>query len=187
VDRIDRWGVETLSGLHWPLVTPAMKLLSATHREVLLAVAVAASLRLRRLAPLLATAVAMILASPLDTVLKHAVGRSRPPLVDPHVHPLVALPHDPSMPSGHALTSFACAVALGAVVPRLRAWLLAYAGLVALSRPYLGVHYPSDVIVGGAVGAVLGLAVAAGLRLVHVQIRSRRGGDGRDQRQPDAE
>jgi membrane-associated phospholipid phosphatase len=59
-----------------------------------------------------------------------------------------------SFPSAHATTSFAAARAFSPVAPaRL---LYAVAGAFALSRPYLGVHYPSDV----AAGAVLGTAVA---------------------------
>ena len=64
------------------------------------------------------------------------------------VDPLVALPHSASFPSGHAATAFAAAVAVGALAPRLRPLLVAVAALVAISRVYLGVHFPSDVIWG---------------------------------------
>ena len=63
------------------------------------------------------------------------------------------------MPSGHATTAFAAALAAGLVHPRLRVPLLVLAGLIAVSRVWLGVHYPSDVLVGAAVGS----AVAGGL------------------------
>jgi undecaprenyl-diphosphatase len=66
------------------------------------------------------------------------------------------------MPSGHASTAFAAALAVGLAHPRLRWPLLALAALVALSRVWLGVHYLTDVIAGAALGA----AVAAGLWLV---------------------
>jgi undecaprenyl-diphosphatase len=51
-----------------------------------------------------------------------------------------------SYPSAHAATSFAAAAALGGPPAH------ALAGAVALTRPYLGVHYPSDVIAGAALG-----------------------------------
>jgi len=76
-------------------------------------------------------------------------------LVTPEIHPLVALPDNGAMPSGHAAGAFAAAVAVGLVHPRLRWPLLALAGLVALSRVWLGVHYLTDVIVGAALGAAV--------------------------------
>ncbi len=63
------------------------------------------------------------------------------------------------MPSAHASTAFAAAVAAGLVHPRLRWPLLALAALIALSRVWLGVHYLTDVIAGAALGAAIALAV----------------------------
>ncbi len=57
-----------------------------------------------------------------------------------------------SLPSGHATTSFALAGVLN------RRWMWAVAALSALSRVAIGVHYPSDVLVGAALGAALGWA-----------------------------
>lgn len=84
--------------------------------------------------------------------VKVTVRRRRPQLRDlPPLSPVVS---SLSFPSAHATTSFAAARAFSAVVPA--APLYAVAGAFALSRPYLGVHYPSDVLAG----AVLGTAVA---------------------------
>jgi undecaprenyl-diphosphatase len=185
VESLDRYGVETLSELNWPLVTPSMKFLSASHDVVPLVVAVILAVRLRRLAPVLMTVLAIALGDRLDNLLKGWIGRPRPSLVDPHVHPLIAVPHDSSMPSGHALTAFACAAVLAPFAPRLRPWLFAYAGLVALSRPYLGVHYPSDVIAGALIGLALGLLLNAALRFLHAQVRARGDRDRCQQRDED--
>jgi membrane-associated phospholipid phosphatase len=88
----------------------------------------------------------------INQLIKLAVRRRRPELED--LPPLVATGTRISYPSAHASTSFAGAHALA------RAWpggpLYAAALAMALSRPYVGVHYPSDV----AAGAVLGAAVA---------------------------
>ncbi len=164
MDRIDRAGVETLSGLDWPVVTPIAKLVSITHNLVFLAIAIVLTITLRRLWPVVMTVLAMLIAGRLDAILKDIIDRPRPPLGDHNVHALIALPHDPSMPSGHAFTSFTCAIVLAGFAPRWRVPLLVYAGLVALTRPYLGVHYPSDVIVGACLGVALGLLLNAAFR-----------------------
>jgi len=158
MDELDRRGVEWLSGLDWPVVTPVMKGLTyaGTHGLVFLAIGVVAAIRLRR--PLVAVAVvaANEVASLSDSALKAVIGRERPPLADPNVHPLIPLPHDPSMPSGHAMMAFSGAVILAAVLPRWRWAMLAVAAGVAVSRVYLGVHYPSDVAAGALLGAAVG-------------------------------
>jgi undecaprenyl-diphosphatase len=87
-----------------------------------------------------------------NQLIKLAVGRTRPRL--PGLPPLKSTQMHLSYPSAHASTSFAGARSLS------RAWpaapLYATATAMALSRPYIGVHYPSDVVAG----AVLGTAVA---------------------------
>lgn len=62
--------------------------------------------------------------------------------------------------SNHASNMFTFATYTGIFVPPLRLPLIALAGLVAYSRVYNGVHYPSDVIVGGAMGALWGFLFA---------------------------
>lgn len=90
----------------------------------------------------------------LNTALKLLVRRRRPALAD--LPPLVGTPTGLSFPSAHASTAFAGALAYSRLgVPA--APLYGLAGALALSRVYLGVHYPSDI----AAGALLGTAVAA--------------------------
>jgi undecaprenyl-diphosphatase len=128
---------------------------------VILAVALGADLLMRRRLPVATVlgGASYAIAGELTDVLKRVFDRPRPSLVDPAVHPLVAVPHNGAMPSGHASTAFAAAVAVGLVHPRLRWPLLALAALVAVSRVWLGVHYPTDVIAGAALGAAIALVL----------------------------
>jgi undecaprenyl-diphosphatase len=103
-------------------------------------------------------AVAIIVAESVSAALKQWIGRDRPPLSNPDPEPLVDLPATHSFPSGHATVSFACATVLALAVPRLRVPLYALATLISLSRVYVGVHYPLDVLAGAALG--VGIAIA---------------------------
>ncbi len=61
-----------------------------------------------------------------------------------------------SFPSSHAATAFAGAVILSAVFPRYKYGIYVLALLIALSRIYLGVHYPFDILFGGLIGYAMG-------------------------------
>ncbi|WP_328521064.1 phosphatase PAP2 family protein [Kribbella sp. NBC_00359] len=91
--------------------------------------------------------------------LKKMVGeRHRPDRVGlgVPVQRWVRMPSSGSFPSGHSASAAAFAVAVGEVVPALRPALRGAAAVVAFSRVYTGVHYPSDVLVGATVGALFG-------------------------------
>jgi undecaprenyl-diphosphatase len=103
-------------------------------------------------------ALTMVGATVLDLALKYGFHRARPaPFFGP-------LPHTYSFPSGHALFSFCFyGVMAGLINARVRAhWLRSFVWLAAalmvagigLSRVYLGVHYPSDVVAGYLAGAI---------------------------------
>ena len=107
------------------------------------------------------TAVFVLLASTggslLNTLLKSGFSRTRPSIV-PHLRDVMS----PSFPSGHAMTSAAVYLTLGALLMRLskrrvtKFYCIAVAmlltGLVGVSRVYLGVHYPTDVLAGWIIG-----------------------------------
>ena len=84
--------------------------------------------------------------------IKAAIGRPRPSL--PDLPKLMDTPTGLSFPSSHSSSSFAAAQAYGRLVPT--APLYAVAVPMALSRLLLGVHYPSDILAGAALGTVLG-------------------------------
>jgi undecaprenyl-diphosphatase len=132
-----------------------------------LVVAAMAALYWKRPAIFLFVALADVLADLLAFLLRHAIGRERPPLRFPEPHPLVHVPNNPSFPSGHSSTSFACAAVLAWLTPLPKIPLFTIAALIAFSRVYNGVHYPLDVIGG----ALLGLGVATALRLLATALR----------------
>jgi membrane-associated phospholipid phosphatase len=86
-----------------------------------------------------------------NQAVKFVVRRPRPDL--PDLPPLVHTMSNRSYPSAHATTSAAAAVALSPVLPA--APLYAVAAALALSRLYLGVHYPSDTLAGAALGVAV--------------------------------
>ena len=96
----------------------------------------------------------------LNYVVKAIVKRPRPVLEG--LPPLGGAPSSLSFPSAHATSSFAVATAMTRVEPwGALAFVLALA--LALGRPYLGMHYPSDVVVGALLGVALGLLVPLSL------------------------
>ena len=109
-------------------------------------------------------------------VLAHVVDRARPFVADPrHVH--LFFPHatDSSFPSDHSTAAFAIAVA---VLLRHRAAgivVLVAAALVAVGRVAIGVHYPSDVLAGAAIGTGAAYAVRAVLPLAERRLAFSRG------------
>jgi membrane-associated phospholipid phosphatase len=89
-------------------------------------------------------------------LVKLIVRRPRPELEG--LPPLGGAPSSLSFPSAHATSSFAVATAMTRVEPLgALAFLLAFA--LAFGRPYLGMHYPSDVLAGIVLGVCLGLIV----------------------------
>ena len=71
---------------------------------------------------------------------------------------------DASFPSGHAASSFAAATALAAFYPKTAPLVFTLAGGVGASRVHLGHHFPSDVVAGAGIGAVMGALVAAAIK-----------------------
>jgi decaprenylphosphoryl-5-phosphoribose phosphatase len=102
----------------------------------------------------LRAAAAVPLTLGLNFCIKQLFRRTRPRLEG--IEATGAVPPSLSFPSAHAATSFAAATLMGALCRPLRAPLHVAAAVMAFSRPYLGVHYPSDVLAGAAVGALIG-------------------------------
>ena len=91
--------------------------------------------------------------------LKGKTTRSRPCARHPGIDALVAPLDEYSFPSGHTLHAAGFTITALHGYPGLAWLLIPFAGLVALSRPVLGLHYPSDVLAGALLGAALALLV----------------------------
>jgi undecaprenyl-diphosphatase len=127
----------------------------------------------------------------VEDVIKVTVGRVRPCRALEGIRMLVPCPKSFSLPSGHAITSFGVALPLfvltrGYVAIGWRLYPLVLAALIAFSRMYLGVHYPTDVLAGTLLGSVIGLGLALVYRLLENRFgekkrlpRSREGREGK--------
>jgi membrane-associated phospholipid phosphatase len=145
-ERLDRAALVYTATGEWGALWIALSLVGATLA------------RDRRGAWLAAAAVAP-LALTLNYAVKRTVRRRRPDL--PNLPAFGRVPLTLSFPSAHAAMSFAAAEAIGALAPRGRVPLLAAATLMALTRPYLGVHYPSDTLAGSLLGVAVGRAAGS--------------------------
>jgi len=100
-----------------------------------------------------------------SSVIKMLVARPRPchevagvPVVQ-GIHMLVTCGPGLSFPSSHAVNNFAVATLFSSYYRKWRWAFYAWASLVALSRPAVGVHYPSDILGGALIGVAVALAV----------------------------
>lgn len=105
-----------------------------------------------------------------QAVLKPLIGRLRPFHVVDGLQNLVSIGGF-SFPSGHTGCSFAAAAAVWrSISPRAGAAALALAVLIGFSRMYVGVHFPSDVLAGAALGCVCGLISVILARKIHAKM-----------------
>lgn len=88
--------------------------------------------------------------------LKDLFARVRPCNVLPDVNILASCTGSYSFPSSHAVNNFTIALLLLRIYPKLKWILLVSAFLIAFSRPYCGVHYPSDILGGAVIGSTIG-------------------------------
>jgi membrane-associated phospholipid phosphatase len=151
---------------------------AASNRWLLLAVAagVAVYLRLRSPHRWLAAVLLFVAVGAADLVsvrvVKPAVERPRPCQSLASVRAPLGCGSGQSFPSAHAADTAAAASVATWAAPAISPLALALAALVGVSRVYLGVHYPSDVVAGWVLGAAIGAALIAIARLRHaVRVR----------------
>lgn len=103
----------------------------------------------------------LAIASPVvNGPMKWLVRRPRPPLeLVPEARRIRTVPRTTSFPSGHSASAWCYSVAAAIQAPILAPILIPLAGAISYSRVYTGAHYPGDVLVGSAAGAVAGAAL----------------------------
>jgi undecaprenyl-diphosphatase len=130
-------------GLFWYVLIAALALTGGTNgRDVAAQMCLAAFLNL-----------------PLYFWLKHSIGRPRPFVACPDIRACVRALDKFSFPSGHTLHAVAFAVVFAWHFPLIGTGLAPVVLLIAVSRVALGLHYPSDVAAGAAIGAAVGFGV----------------------------
>lgn len=92
-------------------------------------------------------------------IIKGVFTKDRPCDLDDSVDLLIRRPLGSSLPSGHSSSSFACVVVIFCINPWWGVAALVWASLIAFSRIYLYVHFPSDVVFGIVSGTIIGMIV----------------------------
>jgi PAP2 superfamily len=145
---------------HWPPLEKTVIRYSrlGEHSAIWFGVALVGAVAHRRRRPIYLRLIRALMAvEVINALLKIAIGRKRPRLDG--LPALATTRSQRSCPSAHSASSFAAARILSQVLPSAPVYSAALA--MALSRPYLGVHYPSDVLAGMALGTVIAESVPA--------------------------
>jgi membrane-associated phospholipid phosphatase len=171
LSRLDHAAYRKVAGMSTPLLDRPLRHVSHLanfSKPWLLVAAMIALFGGRRGRRAAATGIAAIGLTSLlvNQVMKLVRARRRPDRVELGVPESrwVTMPSSTSFPSGHSASAAAFAVSVGDMLPELRRPLRLAAAAVAFSRVYTGVHYPSDIVIGAAVGALFGRATSTMLK-----------------------
>lgn len=149
-----------LQDIHNPVLDKVMVFVSALGNAGIFWIAVGLLLlitkRYRRggAQMLVAMAVTFVIG---NLILKNLVARERPCWIDREVQLLIASPSDYSFPSGHSMNGFAGSVSLLCIDRRIGIPAVILAAVIAFSRLYLFMHFPTDVFAGIVIGLVIAL------------------------------
>jgi undecaprenyl-diphosphatase len=106
-----------------------------------------------------------------SNILKDLIHRLRPCIVLPDVKTPIGCTGTYSFPSNHAVNNFAAAIFIYRFFPKLKWALFITAVLISVSRIYLGLHYPSDVLGGAILGSIFGYFFASFVQWIDKRIK----------------
>lgn len=147
-----------LQSLHSPLMDMFMKCVTSLGDKGILWIATGVSLMCFKKSRRIGFCMLISLATGLligNTLLKNLFCRNRPCWVDESIVLLIPKPRDYSFPSGHTLASFEAAVSIWLYNRKWGTVFLILAALIAFSRMYLFVHFPTDVLAGMGLGILI--------------------------------
>lgn len=147
--------LHTIQSIHTPWLDPVMIFVSFLGNGGLFWIALSVILvcfkRTRRCGVLMMIAMAVCFVAG-NLAIKNLVARPRPFVVDPSVILKVPIPGEYSFPSGHTMNGFSAATVIFLHNRKAGTAALCFAALIAFSRMYLFVHFPTDILGGLIIG-----------------------------------
>lgn len=160
VEWFDSAVLDWFQSIQNPVLTPVLELFTLIGEAGTVWIAVGILLLARKTSRSTGIAVLLALVFCLLTgnaFLKNVVARPRPCWRHPEIEMLIRIPRDYSFPSGHTMSSFAAAVGVYLWNKKWGIAALAGAVVIAVSRMYFYVHYPTDILAGALIGILLAL------------------------------
>lgn len=161
IEIFDTVILQFFQNIHNPVITPIFKAITFLGEAGLIWICLGLLLTIRKKTRIIGITVLLSLIFCLifgNGLLKHLVARPRPCWRNPDMEMLIAIPKDYSFPSGHTMSSFAAAFS---VFVWKRSWgigAVVLAAIMAVTRLYFYVHYPTDILAGCLFGILLAFA-----------------------------